>query len=107
MKNCDIMLPYQSVPQRMSKARGLVYASLLPFLNIFAATKAMSLCVIKTAGRNDATVAKAIYTSLAGMGISYPQMACVMRSMLQSYMPEIHFSCTVSPTANAVLPCHA
>lgn len=47
----------------------------------------MSLWVIKTAGRNDATVAKAIYTSLAGMGISYPQMVCVMRWMLQGYMP--------------------
>ena len=45
---------------------------------------AMTLCVMNTAGRNAAIVANAIYTSLAGMGISYPQMACVMGVLVSS-----------------------
>lgn len=86
IKNCEIMLSNvrKDSPECMSKPRGLVYASLLLLLRNWLPTKAISLWVINTAGRNDATVAKAMYISLAGIGISYPQMACVMRSRCQA-----------------------
>ncbi len=60
----------------------------------------MSLSVIKTAGRNEATVINAMYTSLAGMGISYPQMVCVIGTLFLTVACDAMQACEAFVTRN-------
>ena len=67
MKNCEIIF-YAGFCDAL--AQGQDYACFALLLDRCLPMSATNLCIIKTVGRNAATVVNAIYTSLGGMGTS-------------------------------------